>query len=136
MGRRAHTSTTSAYHILGKPHPAVEIDIDTNPYVMERSAGQVDAVPACGRLIYHALLYRIDTGPGSRVWSCTTDVLTAIREVLKTLVGDANALIQSIGTGVAEAAMNHVPAMQSCASGKRVVPDKWIEASNSPVMVN
>jgi hypothetical protein len=102
---------------------------------MERCTGQVDAMPACWRLVYHALLYSIDTRPWARVWSCEANVLATIRK-LKTFISNADALIQPIWTGVAETAMNHVPAMQACASGKRIVPDKWIKAPNSAVLVN
>jgi len=132
IGRR---TKNLAYDILGKPYPAARIDVDANAYVMERRAGQVNAVPACWRLIYHALLYCVDTVPRSWIWAREANVLAAVCK-LKAFVGDANTLIYAIRASVAESTMNHIPTMQPCPGCERTVPDKWIETSDSTVMIN
>ena len=125
-----------AHHVFGEPDPASGIHHDSDAYTMQRGARQVDAVPACWRLIDHALLYAVYTGPGCWIGACQADILAAIGEARETFVGDACALIKSIGTGMAETTVNHVPAMQSCTPGKCIIPNKWIKTPNSTIMVD
>src|SRR5438045_9529375 len=102
-----------AHHVFGEPDPASGIHHDSDAYTMQRGARQVDAVPACWRLIDHALLYAVYTGPGCWIGACQADILAAIGETRETIRGDECALIKSIGTGMAEPTVNHVPAVQS-----------------------
>lgn len=83
-------------------------------------------MPARWGLVDHALLYAVYSGPGCWVGACQANTLTAIGKTCETFVGDACALIKSIGAGMAETAVNHVPAMQACAAGEGVIPDEWV----------
>ena len=88
------------------------------------------------RLIDHALLYAVYTGPGCWIGACQADILAAIGKARETFVGDACTLIKSIGTGMAETTVNHVPTMQACTPGKCIIPNKWIETPNGTIMVD
>ena len=124
-----------AYDVFGEPDPASGVDVDADANVVEGSAGQVDAVPAGGRLVDHAFLYGVDAAPGGWIGAREANTLAAVCK-LEAFVGDADALIYAIWAGMAEATMHHVPAMQASASGEGAVPNKWIEAANSTVMVD
>jgi hypothetical protein len=103
---------------------------------MEGGTGQVDAMPACGRLVNHAFLYIVHAAPGCWIWSGLGNTFSTVGEACKTFVGNAGALIQPIRASVAEAAVNHVPTVQARSSSKCVIPDKWVETSYSPIMIN
>ncbi len=123
-------------HILGEPDPAPGIDDKTDSYTVERGAGRVDAMPTGWRLVNHALLHSIDATPWCWIRSGQANAFSAVGEACKALVSNAGALIQAIGTGMAEATVNHVPAMQAGATGQRIIPDKWVEAADGPVMID
>ena len=125
-----------ADHVFGEPDPASSIHHDSDAYAMQRGARQVDAVPACWRLIDHALLYAVYPAPCCWIGACQANTLTAIGKAGETFVGDACTLIKSVGTGVAETTVNHVPTMQSCTPGKCIIPNKWIQTPNSTIMVD
>src|SRR5712692_2508666 len=124
------------YQILGEPHPAMRVDVEADPDAMQCFARQMNVMPSRWSLIHHAFLYRVDIGPGGIGWSCQTNVFAAIGEACETLVSDALVLCPSIGTGVAEATMVHVPAVQARAASQRRVPDKYRESTHCPVMVH
>src|SRR5437763_8044392 len=113
-----------AHLVLCEPDPAFSIHHDSDAHTMQRGACQVDAVPACWGLIDHTLLYAVYPGPGCWIGACQADILAAIGKAREPFVGDACTLIKSIGTGMAESTVNHVPAVQSCTSGKCIVPNK------------
>ncbi len=114
---------TLAYHIFGEPDPAPGVDEKPDPYTLERPAGQVDAMPAARRLVYHALLYSMYAAPRCRIGSGQANAFTAVGEIREALIGNARALISPIWTGVAEAAVIHVPAMQASSGGQGAIPD-------------
>ena len=124
-----------AYDVFGEPHPAVRVNVEANADAVQRRAGQVDVVPARRSLVYHAFLDSVDVVPGRRRWPGQPDALAAIREG-ETLVCDAGALIQSIGAGMAETAVVHVPAMQPRTTCQCGVPDKGVQAAHRPVVVD
>ncbi len=93
-------------------------------------------MPAGWRFVDHAFLHRVDVDPGRIGWPCQANVFAAIGEACEPLVRDTGALVQAIGTGVAEAAVVHIPAVQARAPGQGGIPDKWIETAHGPVMVD
>src|SRR5947209_20106493 len=103
---------------------------------MQRCAGQVNAMPACRRLINHTLLHRIDVAPGGIGWTRQPDALAAVRETRESLIRDARTLIFTGGTGMAEAAMLHIPAMQPRTRGQRVVPGERIQPAHRSIMID
>jgi hypothetical protein len=125
-----------ADQVFGEPDPAIWVDVDADPGAMQGSAGQVDAVPAAGRLVNHAFLHRIDVGPGGSRWTGQPDAFAAIAIAREAFVSDAYALVKAIGAGMAEAAVMHVPAMQTRPVDQRLVPDERIEPARCPVAVH
>ena len=125
-----------AHHVFGEPDPASGIHHDSDAYTVQRGACQVNAVPACWRLIDHALLYTVYPVPRCWIGACQANALATVGKASETFISDACTLIKSIGTGMAETTVNHVPAMQSCTAGKRKIPNKWIQTPNSTIMVD
>ena len=125
-----------AHHVFGEPDPASGIHHDSDAYTMQRGARQVDAVPACWRLIDHALLYPVYPVPCCWIGACQANILAAIGKTCETFIGDACTLFKSVGTGMAETTVNHVPTMQACTPGKCVIPNEWIQTPNSTIMVD
>ena len=125
-----------AHHVFGEPDPASSIHHDSDAYTMQRGARQVDAVPACWRLIDHTLLYAVYTVPYCWIGACQANTLTAICKARETFIGDACTLIKSIGTGMAETAMDHVPGMQACTAREGSAPHKGVEAPDGAIVVN
>src|SRR5437588_777797 len=123
LGRRTNASTPSAYNILRKPNPPTGVNIDANTYIVKRRTGQMDAVPTCRRLIDHTFLYRIHTAPRGGIGTRKTNVLTAICK-LEALIGNADALIYTIWTGMAKTTVNHIPTVQPCSRRQCTIPDK------------
>ena len=82
-----------ADQVFGEPYPAVWVNVDTYSCAMQRGAGQVDAVPAAGRLVNHAFLNRVDMRPGGRRWTGQPDAFAAIAVAREAFVGDARTLI-------------------------------------------
>src|SRR5260370_10403543 len=78
-----------ANHIFGEPDRAAGIDIDADADTMQGRAEQVDTVPASQRLVSLAFLNGKHTGPGSWIWSCPPDILSAVSQTSKAFVGDA-----------------------------------------------
>src|SRR6266851_8194010 len=103
---------------------------------MQRGAGQVDVVPAPGRLVNHAFLYGVDIGPGRSGWPGQSDAFAAIAVAREAFVGDARALVQAVRAGMAEAAVIHIPAMQTRPAGQRGVPGKRVESARGAVTVH
>lgn len=103
---------------------------------MKRSAGKVNEVPACGTFVHHALLDVVDSAPGRWIGSGKANILATICKASEAFIGDAGTLVKSIGTGMTEAAVDHIPAMQTRASSKGRIPDKWIEATDCPVVID
>src|SRR5712691_7344612 len=95
----------------------------------------MDVVPACWTFVHHALLHAVDTGPCRRIGACEANIFAAIGKG-EPFVGDARALVEPVGAGMAEAAVYHVPAMQARATGQGIIPDKWIESSHCPVVID
>ena len=124
------------YHIFGEPEPTSGIDDDADAYTVEGSTGQVDAVPTGGWFVPHALLHIIDATPGSGIWTGKTYVLTTIGITGETFVCDTCTLVFTVRTCMTETAVDHVPAMQACAPGKRIVPDKGIETNGGAILIN
>jgi hypothetical protein len=123
------------YHVLCEPDPAVGIDINADANTVERLAGQVDVVPAGGAFIHHAFLDGIYVCPGRVRRTGKTDAFTTIGEG-EAFSGDTYALVYSVGTGVAEAAVEHVPTVKARASGQGVIPDESIKATYCSVLVD
>src|SRR5579875_84976 len=96
----------------------------------------MDVVPAGGRLVRHALLNFVHTQPGSRERPGVADVFSAVGEAGEALGSDAITLWDTIGSGMAEAAVEHVPAMEARAPGQCRIPDIRVEASSGPVAIN
>src|SRR5712692_6875742 len=114
----------------------MRVDRDANSDAMQCFARQMNGMPSRWSLIHHAFLYCVDSGPGEIRWSCQTNVFAAIGEACETLVSDALVLCPSIGTGVAEATMVHVPAVQARAASQRRVPAKYRESTHCSVKVH
>ena len=128
--------SSSAHQILSEPDPARRIDIDAHTDPVERSTGQVDAMPACWRLIDHTLLHEIDVLPLRWVWPRKANALAAVRIANEAFISDTLALCAPVGAGMAEATVIHVPAMQARSPCQRIVPGKWVKTSNGPVMID
>lgn len=103
---------------------------------MQRLAEQVDAVPACGRFIDHALLNFLYACPGRGKWTGVTDVFTTIAEACEAFVRDTLALVYAVWAGMAEPAMEHIPAMQSCATRQHTIPVIWIQTLLSSIAID
>jgi hypothetical protein len=129
-------SQVSAHHILGEPDPAPGIHKDPYADTVERGAGQVNEVPACWSLVHHTFLDALDTSPCRRIGSSKADILAAVCKAGETFISDAGTLIESIGASVAEAAVIHIPAVQSRASGKGRIPDKGVKATDCAVVID
>ena len=128
--------TVLADHILRKPDISIWINVGANADAVQRLAEKMYAMPARRRLIDHRLLDLCCPFPGSGEGTGVADVFAAICIPGKSLCGDAITLLHPIRAGMAEAAMVHIPAMQACASRKRSVPLKRIEAAGCPIAVN
>ena len=133
---RQPSNPFSAHHILGEPDHAAGIHEDPNAETVERGAGQVNEVPARWTLVHHAFLDTIDTSPGIRIGSGEADILAAVRKAGEAFVSDAGALIEPIGAGMAEATVNHIPAVQSSTSGQDRIPGKCVEATDGTVVID
>ncbi len=103
---------------------------------MQRRAEEVDAVPAIRGFVGHAFLYGVDSRPGSRVWPGLADVLAAVIQAGEALIGDALVLRHTIGTGVAEAAVIHVPAVQQRAGCQGVIPGERGQATGGTITID
>lgn len=125
-----------AHHVFGEPGPAVGIDIDADAHLMEGRAEQVDAVPAAKRLVGHAFLHGGYTGPGCRIWTGQSDVFAAVAPTGKAFVGDTLIWRTTIGTGMIETAMGHIPAMQQGTGGQGCVPGEGRQATSGTVGVD
>ena len=132
----AFSTRILTYHVFGEPDPPSGIDDDADTYTVEGGTRQVDAVPTGGRLVPHALLDVIHAAPGSGIGAGQTDILAAISVTGETFVRDTHTLVFPIWAGMTEAAVNHVPAMQACAPGQRVIPDERIETNGCTVLVD
>ena len=131
-----HFLACSADHVLSEPDPTPGIDEDADTDLVERRTGQVNAVSSRWRLVDHALLDGVNAAPGCWIRPGKADVLATIREVGEALIGNALVLRASIRAGMDEAAMDHIPAVQPCSTYQRVIPDKWVEATCSPVAID
>jgi hypothetical protein len=129
-------SPTSAHHILGEPDPAPGIHKDSYADTVECGAGQVNEVPACWPLVHHTFLDALDTSPCRWIRSGKGDILATVCKAGEAFISDAGALIESIGASVAEAAVVHIPAVQSRASGKGRIPDKGVKATDCAVVID
>ena len=109
---RSKRTNLLAYHIFGKPDRAAGIDIDTDADTMQGRAEKVDTVPTPERLVSHAFLNGGHTGPGGRIRSCLANIFSAVAQAGKAFIGNALPGCTPIRTGMAEAAVHHVPAMQ------------------------
>ena len=103
----------STNHVLSEPNPAIGSNVDAYANPVEGRTGQVNAMPACWRLVDHAFLYSIDSVPRRWIGSREGDVLAAIAKARESLIGDTRALVEPIGAGMAEAAVNHIPTVQA-----------------------
>src|SRR5579859_69036 len=94
------------------------------------------AMPTVGWLIDHALLHCVHPGPGSGIGASKPYIFTAIGKTSEAFVGNAYTLVESIGAGMAKAAMHHIPTVQASTSRQSAIPDKGIEASHGTIMIN
>ena len=79
-------------------------------------------MPTSKRLVCHAFLHRIYTGPGGRIRSCQSDTFAAVAQTCKSFIRDTLVRSAAIGAIVAEAAVCHIPAMQKSAGCQGAVP--------------
>ena len=92
-------------------------------------------MPASWPLVHHTLLYVVDAAPGCRIGSGKTNILAAISKAGEAFIGDAGALIKSIGAGMAEAAVFHVPTVEARATGKGGIPGKWVKSTDCAIVI-
>lgn len=131
-----YTRALSAYQILGKPDITLRIDVDADPDSMQGGTEKMNAMPAGGRLVYHTFLDIVHTVVRRWIWSGVADAFAAIAIASKALVCDALALRAPVGTGMAEATVEHIPAMQASAPGQGCVPGVWVKSSCCSITVN
>lgn len=134
--RGGYTRLLSAYQILSEPDIALRINVDADSDSVKGGAEKVDAVPAGWRLVHHALLDIVHAGVRRGIWSGIANAFAAIAVTGEAFVRDALALRASIGAGMAEAAMVHIPAMQASPSGQSSVPGIWVQPACCPITVN
>ena len=79
---------------------------------MERRAEKVDTVPAVRSFVDHTFLDSRYTAPGRWIGPRLPDILATIARTGEALISDPLAGLTAIGTGMAEAAIDHIPAMQ------------------------
>ena len=103
--------------IFSKPDITGGVYIDANAPTMECRAEKVDAMPASGWLIYHALLNTMHAIVSGGERSSPADAFAAIGIASEAFVRDALTLIEAIGAGMAKTTVIHIPAMQTCAPG-------------------
>jgi len=96
----------------------------------------MDAVPAAGWLVDHRLLDGVDAIPGRRIGAGISDIFTTVCVTGEPFVGDALALWPTIGAGVAEAAVVHVPTVQTRSRGQGLTPGVGVEASCGPIAID
>lgn len=125
-----------ARHIFSEPDRTARVDVDADADAVQSRAEEMDAVPAAERLVSHAFLNVVHAAPGSRIGASLTDILPAVAIASKAFVGDALVLRHTVRTGVAEAAMHHVPAMQERAGGQRGVPGEGRQTAGRTITVN
>src|ERR1700726_2699412 len=104
-----------ARHIFGEPDRAAGINRDADANLVKSRAEKMDAVPASKRLVSHTFLNGGHAAPGSRIWACLGNILSAVAHTGKTFIRNTLVRRHTIGTKMAEAAVNHVPAMEQCA---------------------
>ncbi len=103
---------------------------------MQGSAEKVDTVPASKRLVSHTFLHRINPAPGGRIGSCQADTFSAVAQASEAFIGDTLIRRAAIRTGVAEAAVRHVPAMQKRTGGQDIVPDERREPTGGTFVID
>src|SRR5258707_6081634 len=96
----------------------------------------MNATSAGRRLVDHALLNCIHVRPGRIGRTGQPDILPAISETGKAFVRNPRRLTLAIRTGMAEATMDHIPTMQACPAGQNRIPDKWVESTGGPILVD
>lgn len=124
------------HQILGEPHPAMRINVEANSDAMQGFARQMNEMRSRRSLIHHAFLYSIDIGPGRVGRPCQPDVFTPIGKACETLIRDTDGRVYTIWTGVAEATMKHIPAVQASAACQGRIPYKRVETTYRPVVVH
>ncbi len=125
-----------ANHIFGKPDPAVGVYEDADADAVEGGAGEVNEVPAVGSLVHHAFLDVVDAAPRCGIGTRLCNVFAAVGVAREALVGDAHTLVFTVGAGVTEAAVGHVPAMEARATSQGCVPGERVETACCPVTVD
>ena len=103
---------------------------------MERFAGQVNKMPACWSFVHHTFLDAIHAAPGCRIRPCKANVLATIREAGKAFIGNARALVKPVGTGMAEAAVYHIPTVQARPACQGGIPGEGVESADSAVVID
>src|SRR5450631_3914315 len=93
-------------------------------------------MPARGRLVDHPLLNFVDAFPGSGKRSCICNIFSAIAHSGETLGDNTRTLWPTIGTGMTETAVVHIPTVQPCSTGQRLVPGIRIEPTSRTVAIN
>src|SRR5690242_20586223 len=109
----ASLPTALAHHVLSEPHIAIRINIYPYTDSVQGFAKEMDVVPACGGFISHAFMYIVGSLDGVRERTGPANILATIAIALEAFVGYAHTLVDSIGAGMTEAAVIHVPAMQT-----------------------
>lgn len=124
-----------AHHIFGKPDRTMRIDVDSDTDSVKGCAGEVNTMPTARWLIDHPFLHSVDTSPGRWIWPGIGDILTTVGIACEAFVRNALALVDTIGAGMTEAAVHHVPGMQTRTSSQRCVPDKGVEAACGSITI-
>src|SRR5947209_17327006 len=89
----AESTEILANHIFSKPDPTGRVYVNTNPNAVQSRTGQVNAVPAGGRLVNHTLLDTVNVGPGRVRWISQANILAAIGKASEALIGYTRALV-------------------------------------------
>ncbi len=125
-----------ADHVFGEPYPTIGVNVDANTDTVQGRTEQVDAVPTIWWLVGHAFLDGVHPGPGGWIWAGLGDILAAVIQVGKTLVGDALVLRHPIGAGMAEATVIHIPAVQERARCQCTVPGERRQTTGGAVAID
>src|SRR5579885_797463 len=96
----------------------------------------MNVVPARRWLVRHTFLDVMHALPRRWKWPGVGDILAARVVIREAFVSDALALRDAVRAGMAEAAMEHVPAMQTRASRQRRIPGIGIKALSRAIAVD
>ena len=78
----------------------------------------------------------VDVRPEWVGWPGAANIFAAIAEASEAFVSNALILRHTVGAGMTEAAVRHVPAMQERARGQGIVPGERRQATGGTIMVD